>query len=961
MQYEQNILVLRTFCFMRPYILCLLLLIMVLRRNASAQEYSYHQYTIKDGLAGETVYDITQDHQGFLWIATEAGLSRFDGRNFRNFSTVDGLPSREIFGCREDSKHRLWIMSFSRFLCYYKDGKIYNRYNDPLLKKIVFQGELRGIMEDRLNRMLFRDISYNLYIIHMDGKMEYHPRGSYKLDYRLLKVGSEDQLSQLAMPEQVKQRVYDFFSGTGVPPDAISVLIPAENVVLFRGVGRTLLWHPADHRFFELFHGKNARFYKALDNGSVPASIVGATGAYLYDYKSGIKKNIFFDPFIVNNIFCDRDHNLWFSTKGNGLLRLNNTKVLDVPLGKKYLPIRFVMGNDNGVWAGTENDECWNIHTERGSITDSVQPWYRQKQFSLSKEWLQKNAVNTPVKMHHTLFPRDSTGHVKSTYAFEGGMLVAASNGAFVCTVVPGGAYDIKKIYGRTTTAMRYGAYYYVGTLEGLFIIDTSYKIIAHLLSYPINSITPGENNILWLATHGNGVFGIKDHKVVAQINEANSGLSSDLCTYIHASGKELWIATNKGLNQVMLGEAGSSKVKQLFTTTNGLNSDEITAVYVRDSAVWVGTQKGLNVILKESTYSAPEISLQFTGITVADRILPLNAPITIPHDENRIKFDFSAILFSAERVSYHYRIIGLNNNWVETEEPSLSFLSLPSGQYTLQVKALSALGQESALIQKTFNVERAFYETWWFRTLVLLFFGTLVLLFLRYRIRRIRSQEAIKSELARKVTELEQMALRAQMNPHFIFNCLNSVQNYIVRKDSMGASIYLSRFATLIRKTLDNAGSLYIPLREELAYLESYIELEKLQANHPFAYTIEVAPSINTITIAFPNMILQPFVENAIKHGMPYAGLNAHLTVNFTLIEDKRIVCIIEDNGPGIYAAKNEAARYRSKGMEITQQRVAILNQLNNLTTPIVLLIEDLAAAGSTGTRISITVPLKE
>lgn len=175
-----------------------------------------------------------------------------------------------------------------------------------------------------------------------------------------------------------------------------------------------------------------------------------------------------------------------------------------------------------------------------------------------------------------------------------------------------------------------------------------------------------------------------------------------------------------------------------------------------------------------------------------------------------------------------------------------------------------------------------------------------------------------------------------------------------------MGASIYLSRFAALIRKTLDNAGSLYITLREELAYLESYIELEKLQANHPFAYTIEVAPSINTSSAAFPNMILQPFVENAIKHGLPYAGKDGRLTINFTLNEGRTIVCCIEDNGPGIYSGKKTVATHHSKGMEITRQRVATLNQLNDPEPPITLSIEDLGTTGSTGTRISITVPLK-
>lgn len=945
---------------MKQYFLHILLLIMLLHRSASAQEYSYHQYTIKDGLAAETVYDITQDHQGFLWIPTEGGLSRFDGRNFRNFTTADGLPSGEIFGCREDAQHRLWIMGFSRYLCYYKEGKIYNRYNDTLLSKIVFHRELRGLMEDRLNRMLVMDAGLNLYIINMNGTVEWHPKGSYKMDYRLLKVGSEQQLSELTFPAQIGQEVRSYFSNLGILEQSISAIIVAENIVLFRAEGKGLIWDISGQRFFKSVNEKNTRFFKAMDNGYVPVSIIGDTGAFLYDYKSGTKKTVFLNRYMVNNIFRDRDDNLWFSTKGNGLFRLNNKPVLKVPLGRQNWPIKFILGDQKGIWAGTENDECWYINPVTGSIKDSGLPRYEQRHFAFNRDWLQEHGVHVPIKMHHTLFNRDSVGYVKSTYAFEDGMLLAGSNGAYVCTLLPGGTYHLRRIYGRSTTAMRYGGHYYIGTLEGLVILDAHFKMVAHLLSYPVNSIIPGEDGVLWLATHGYGVFGIKDRNIVAQINKANCGLSSDLCNYVYASGKELWVATNKGLNQVVLDEGKQLRVKQLFTTANGLSSDEVTAVFTRDSTIWVGTQKGLNVIVREGAGVPAAIGLHFTGITVADKLLPLSEVMTVPHEQNRIRFDFSAVMFTSEEVLYYYRVIGLNDNWVETGEPSLSFLSLPSGEYRLQVKAVSALGQESAVIEKTFRVAQAYYETWWFRLLILALLASSVILFLRYRIRNVRRQEAEKSELSRKMTELEQMALRAQMNPHFIFNCLNSVQNYIVRKDSMGASIYLSRFATLIRKTLDNAGSLYIPLREELAYLESYIELERLQANHPFVYTIEVVPSINTSATAFPNMILQPFVENAIKHGLSCAGSNGRLKISFTLKEAQRIVCCIEDNGPGIYSGKKAMATHHSKGMGITRQRVATLNQLSDPQPPIALLIEDLSSSGSTGTRISITVPLK-
>jgi len=161
----------------------------------------------------------------------------------------------------------------------------------------------------------------------------------------------------------------------------------------------------------------------------------------------------------------------------------------------------------------------------------------------------------------------------------------------------------------------------------------------------------------------------------------------------------------------------------------------------------------------------------------------------------------------------------------------------------------------------------------------------------------------------------------------------------------------------------LDNAGRLYISLKEELAYLEAYIELEKLQANHPFQYHIEVDKNLNINEVAFPNMILQPFVENAVKHGLPYAGAQGLLEVRFILQEDEKIMCIIADNGPGINSAKKQSGNspaYASKGMSLTLQRIATLNLMNDTQSPIELLIRDLSADKISGTQIKITIPLK-
>lgn len=930
--------------------------------SVSAQEYSYHQYTTKDGLAAETAYEIMQDRQGFLWIGTEAGLSRFDGRNFRNFSTADGLPSDEVLACYEDVSGRLWIVCFSKYLSYYKDGKLYNRNNAPLLRKISFDREVSGMIQDRLKRTIVWNAKLDVYIIDQNDSIKFYPESSFKLDYRLLSTGESIDMRLFSLPGNIEKHILDYFARYSIASNDISAIMISDDVLLFRSIGSAIVWDMKQHTFFEFDYPDNARFYKSWEGGYVPSSYVGKMEAILYDYKNKVKKARFLSDIMVNSIFRDRDHNVWFSTRGNGLFRLNATKVLQVKLGNKPFPIRFIQGNAGGIWVGTENEECWYISSEPRANTGESMPGYKFRKVALSIDWLRTNATHTPLKIHHSLLLKDSVGHIKSNYVYDKSLLVTSSKGAFIINAMPGNNDPSKKIYGRSTVAMRYGKDYYIGTLDGLVILDEQYKVTSRMLPYPINYITPGANDILWVATHGHGVFGLKDHMVVARINEAGNGLSSDLCSSIYTSGNELWIGTNKGLNQVVLENGIYPKVKCLFNTVSGLNSDEITAVFALDSTIWVGTQKGLNVIIEEGKHKPAPINLAFTGISVADKVFPLNESIVVPHDHNTIRFDFSAISFTPEQVTYLYRITGLNKDWVETKEATLNFLSLPPGAYTLQVKAISALGVESALIEKHFSVAPKVYETWWFRVLLILTLGSLLFLLVRYRIKKIRRQEQEKSDLNRKIAELEQMALRAQMNPHFIFNCLNSVQNYIIKSDRKGASIYLSRFAMLIRMTLDNAGRLYISLKEELAYLESYIELEKLQANHPFQYNIEVDKTLNINEVAFPNMILQPFVENAVKHGLPYAGAQGLLQVRFILQEDKKIMCIIADNGPGINSSKKQSGNslaYASKGMSLTLQRIATLNLMNDSHSPIELLIRDLSADSISGTQIKITIPL--
>jgi LytS/YehU family sensor histidine kinase len=187
------------------------------------------------------------------------------------------------------------------------------------------------------------------------------------------------------------------------------------------------------------------------------------------------------------------------------------------------------------------------------------------------------------------------------------------------------------------------------------------------------------------------------------------------------------------------------------------------------------------------------------------------------------------------------------------------------------------------------------------------------------------------------KIVDLEQQALKAQMNPHFIFNCLTAIQHFVNKEDVYSANMYLSSFAKLIRKTLDLSGEQYISLDKEVGYLKNYIQLEKMRFQDQFNYVITVAEGIDVFSVVIPPMLLQPIIENAIRHGLRYKEINeGMLTVDFTM-NGNVLICQIDDNGIGIQRSRElkttSHVEYQSKGMKLTESRINAINMISSKT----------------------------
>jgi Histidine kinase/Y_Y_Y domain len=241
-------------------------------------------------------------------------------------------------------------------------------------------------------------------------------------------------------------------------------------------------------------------------------------------------------------------------------------------------------------------------------------------------------------------------------------------------------------------------------------------------------------------------------------------------------------------------------------------------------------------------------------------------------HKDNNIRFEFAGISFrSGGEMMYEYQLVGLDTLWNTTKENFLNYPTLPSGDYTLALRAVNKFGIKSNIISIPFSVEKLLSEKTWFRLLMLvaiLAAGSFVL-FLLVRRGKMKAEE--RNQIREHIAELEQMALKSQMNPHFIFNCLNSIQQFVIDKDVAGCNRFITGFSRLIRQTLDISAKKEISISEEIVYLSTYLELEKTRFEDKFKYEFRVTDSVEENDYHIPPMMLQPFVENSIRHGIRY------------------------------------------------------------------------------------------
>lgn len=343
------------------------------------------------------------------------------------------------------------------------------------------------------------------------------------------------------------------------------------------------------------------------------------------------------------------------------------------------------------------------------------------------------------------------------------------------------------------------------------------------------------------------------------------------------------------------------------------------------------------------------------------DSLLKLN------YKQNFFSIGFSAKAYSlAKDVKFRYRLSGFDD-WSEaTDRRFANYTNVPGGDYVFQLQAANNEGiWNEKIYELPIHVATAFWLTWWFRTSAIILILVAVYLLYRYRISQVKKKQKLKAEYEKKLANVEMSALLAQMNPHFLFNSLNSIDSYIIRNESKQASEYLNNFARLMRLILQNSRSNYISLEDELEALELYMQMESLRFKNKFSYSIAINEDVPTTSIVIPPMLMQPYVENAIWHGLMHKenGTTGHVKIGISKKENE-LHCLIEDNGigrkkAGELKAQKQLNHKRSMGMQITQDRIEIINKLYDMHATVNIIDMEDENGNAKGTKVELIIPL--
>ena len=982
------------------------------------QTNELRSYTLEDGLPQSQVYAMAQDAIGYLWLGTQGGgLARFDGNEFKTLDESDGLASNYINDLlfANDTltiatRKGISLKSKSIFLSYYMpEVKSLFRHGDRTYfgttegvyflngNKDIKRFTFHPILDKSQVKAILHD-GENFWIATDTGLFTGPTMDAYS-DFKLFATGD---FTSLVLSES-KLMASTFNKGILIldidskKEEWVEELQRINSLAIINNQ----LWVSTDGDGVTVLDTENFQIQRHVDSRSglavsnIRKCMMDRQGTIWMATSGGGLHKYFQDEFTHfdtetglegNRIYAVHTNGkeVWLSNSEAGLVKIDSLGIHPIPQIKGFDAVKIKTINHDGngnIWAGSDGKGLlFREQATRDSLTLNLTDFDNIQIDTLKIPEIKNYVINTSNG-----FPSD---WIRQLHIEKDTVWVATYSDGIIkmqfdsetenveILKVFGEKDGIKDLLLKDMKVDSKGRIWY-GTQTGHvgYIEDNVVNDLGPILEdkTAINSLLI-KGNILFLGTAGNGVWLANTEETIGfkKLVGKKQLTSSNSYQLIFDTDNNLWVGSEKGVDKVVLSQENKIVDVFHFGRNDGFLGIETCLNAVDMDAkgnLWFGAIYGLTKYeagqKTEETDIKPFIefesveveyqpidSIGFYRMQLYEKVLQLKS------DQNQMSFSYRTVdLIHPNDIEYRFK---LNDDawspWSKNNQQNLA--GLKYGNHVFYAQSRNYRWQKSDVISFPFQIETPLYKKAWFQWLII---GStlLVILILGWtylrRLKRRNADAQRQLQLQNHLLTLEHKALQLQMNPHFIFNVLNGIK-------AMGSSnpekmnTTVNTFATLLRDILNNSRKDNITLKQEIKTLTHYIEVEQLMSPKTFVYDIQVHSDIDAEEIMIPPMLIQPFVENAIRHGILKGPREGELKVIFKT-ENETLTCTIIDNGLGIFNSQNSkmVTDHQSMALTVTKERIESLSGKNTLVLEEIKTNDDIL-----GTRISFQIPLQ-
>lgn len=986
------------FCYNKSAVVFLLLFSVQL----FSQKYNFQNFSVTDGISQSQIYALMQDDKGVLWIGTRGGgITCYDGKNFKNITTEQNLGNNFINSIVQDSARTIWIGTNNGLTSYnnhrFKNYFLKTESNHSIIVNQVYLFGKEILLATSNGVYVYKNNTVSPFIKNFTKQIR-----SLCAVHSTVFVATEEGIYKIEKGEA--KLLIDKY---GISPRSITYIISDEkNKLWIATYGDGVYSYENDvyqriddnkelakRTVLHLFKDENNLWISTLDKGIAQYNINSKQFNWLTQSEG----------LCNNHIRCcikDISGNYWIGSSGGGLSYYKGQQFIHYQLNQtSNLVYSIYHDSNNSLWIGNSDkglsakigNEFVTYNSSNGFIDAKVKAICETHRHQLLFGTDGSGLYQFDSK-NFKLLPEFKNKYIKHLIKSKDQSIWIATAGAGIYqlnyTNNKETSYELKHFTEKNNNLLSdrvncliedtYGNVWYGTDNNGIGLIKNGVAKKLILNTDIIRGFSLDKQKTLWVAT-SNGVLSIAlaDNFKTKQFLKQDGLTSNNIYSIIISDKNHVLIGHEKGIDQLLVNNNRQITDIKHFGFQDGFLGVETTQnAIAKDEKgnVWFGTINGLteyNISQQNKNNQAPKIQLNDIRLfylpiknLAYDSINTNNfyQSITLPYNENHLTFDFLGVyLHHPTKVKYDWKLEGLESTWSPlSKQESVTYPNLLPGTYTFLVRAYNEDNVCSKPLSYTFTIKAPWWKTWWFSVLWIGSLLTLGYLIYKWRsqllLKKIKEQEQ-KNTSEKNLLELQQKTLRLQMNPHFMFNALNSIQNNIGGGNEQTARYYLAKYSKLMRMVLENSRNDLITLEDEIKMLDNYLLLEKFSNNDSFDYSITVNDNIEKQEILLPPLIIQPFIENAVIHGIKPLTTKGMIKIDFDLKENY-LLCVVEDNGVG-RVVKDFDENHKSTALIVTQERLDLLKENLNFKTIEIIDLKD-EQLNPIGTKIMIKIPLQ-